>query len=93
MRAGFRSGRAAFAFQKPATPGEVELCGLDPTYPGGWLQLAPGRVNGDALLNGTAARAVARGSARREATIVDTPTLRVTQLTTVRWTLTFKRLP
>jgi hypothetical protein len=93
VHAGFRSGRAAFAFQKPATPGEVELCGLDPTYPGGWLQLAPGRVNGDALLNGTAARAVARGAARREATIVDTPTLRVTQLTTVRWTLIFRRLP
>jgi hypothetical protein len=93
VRAGFRSGRAAIAFQKPATPGEVELCGLDPTYPGGWLQLAPGRVNGDALLNGTAARAVARGSASREATIVDTPTLRVTQRTTVRWTLTFRRLP
>jgi hypothetical protein len=50
-------------------------------------------VNGDALLNGTAARAVARGSARREATIVDTPTLRVTQLTTVRWMLIFRRLP
>jgi hypothetical protein len=93
VRALFRSGRSAFAFREPATPGEVELCGLDPTYPGGWLQLAPGRVNGDALLNGTAARAVARGAARREATIVDTPTLRVTQQTTVRWTLTFRRLP
>jgi hypothetical protein len=92
VRAGFRSGRAAFAFQEPAAPGQVEICGLDPTYAGGWLQLAPGRVNGDALLNGTAARAVARGSARREATIVDTPTLRVTQLTTVRWTLIFRRL-
>jgi hypothetical protein len=93
VRPGFRSGRSAFAFRGPATPGEVELCGLDPTYPGGWLQLAPGRVNGGALLNGTAARAVARGAARREATIVDTPTLRVTQQTTVRWTLTFRRLP
>jgi hypothetical protein len=93
VRAGFRSGRAAFAFEKPATPDEVRLCGLDPTYLGGWLQLAPGRVNGEALLNGTAARAVARGSARREATIVDTPTLRVTQRTTVRWSLTFRRLP
>ena len=92
-RAVFRSGRSAFAFREPATPGDVEICGLDPTYPGGWLQLAPGRVNGNALVNGTAARAVARGSARREATIVDTPALRVTQQTTVRWTMTFRRLP
>jgi hypothetical protein len=92
MRAGFRSGRSAFAFQEAATPGEVEICGLDPTYPGGWLQLAPGRVNGDALLSGRAVRAVARGAARREAVIVSTPTLRVTQETTVRWTMTFRRL-
>jgi hypothetical protein len=28
VRAGFRSGRSAFAFQAPATPGEVELWGL-----------------------------------------------------------------
>jgi hypothetical protein len=47
-------------------------------------------VNGDALLKGTAARAVARRAARREATIVDTPTLKVTQQTTVSWTLTFR---
>lgn len=93
VRAGFRSGRGAFAFQEPTAPGDVEICGLEPTYPGGWLQLAPGRVNGDALLNGTAARAVARGSARREVTVVNTPTLRVTQQTTVRWTLAFRRLP
>lgn len=93
VRAGFRSSRSAFAFQEPTAPGDVEICGLEPTYPGGWLQLAPGRVNGDALLNGTAARAVARGSARHEATLVNTPTLRVTQQTTVRWTLAFRRLP
>jgi hypothetical protein len=92
VRAGFRSGRTAFAFQEPSAAGDVEICGLDPTYPGGWLQLAPGRVNGDALLNGTAVRAVARGAARRQATIVNTPTLRVTQETTVRWTVTFRRL-
>jgi hypothetical protein len=92
VRAGFRSGRTAFAFQEPSAAGDVEICGLDSAYPGGWLQLAPGRVNGDALLNGMAARAVARGAARRQATIVNTPTLRVTQETTVRWTVTFRRL-
>jgi hypothetical protein len=93
IRAAFRSGRSAFAFQESAASGDVEICGLDPIYPGGWLQLAPGRVNGNALLNGTAARAVARGAARHEAVIVNTPTLRVTQETTVHWTLTFRRLP
>jgi hypothetical protein len=29
---------------------------------------------------------------RKEATIVSAPTLRVTQRTTVRWTVTFRRL-
>ena len=92
VQAGFRSGRGALAFQKPAVPGDVQVCGLDQTYPGGWLQLAPGRVDGNALLNNAALRVVARGSTRREATIVSAPTLRVTQRTTVRWTLTFRRL-
>jgi hypothetical protein len=92
VRAGFRSGRTAFAFHEPSAAGDVEICGLDPTYPGGWLQLAPGRLNGDALVSGRATRAVARGAARRQATIVNTPTLRVTHETTVRWTVTFRRL-
>jgi hypothetical protein len=91
VRAGFRLDRGTLAFQKPAAHNDVQICGLDPTYAGGWLELAPGRVSETALLNGTAARVVARGAARREKTVVDTPTLRVTQQTTVRWTLTFRR--
>ncbi|HET6641849.1 MAG TPA: hypothetical protein VFG93_01110 [Gaiellaceae bacterium] len=92
LRVGFHSGRGMLAFQKPAVPGDVQLCGLDQTYQGGWLQLAPGRVDANALLNGTALRVVAYGSAKREATVVSTPTLRVAQRTTVRWTLAFRRL-
>jgi hypothetical protein len=92
VQAGFRSGRGTLAFQKPAVPGDVQLCGLDQTYQGGWLHLAPGRVDGSALLKGIVLRVVAHGSTKREATIVSTPTLRVTQRTTVRWTLTFRRL-
>lgn len=89
---GFRSRHGTLAFQKPAAPSDVQVCGLDQTYPGGWLQLARGRIDGNALLNGSAPRVAARGSVRKEATIVSAPTLRVTQRTTVRWTLTFRRL-
>jgi hypothetical protein len=92
VRVSFRSGRGTLAFQKPSVPGDVQACGLDPRYPAGWLELAPGRLSENALLNGTAVRVVARGAAKREKTVVDTPTLRVTQQTTIRWTLTFRRL-
>ncbi len=93
VRVSFRSGRGTLAFQKPAVPGDVQVCGLGQRYQGGWLQLAPGRVDGNALLKSSSLRVAARGAARREATIVSTPTLRVTRQTTVRWTLTFRRLP
>jgi hypothetical protein len=75
VRAGFRSRRNMLAFQKPAAPDLVQICGLDPRYPAGWLELALGRVSKNALLNGIAVRVVARGAARREQTVVDTPTL------------------
>jgi hypothetical protein len=66
VQAGFRSGRGALAFQKPSVPGGVQVCGLNQTYSGGWLELAPGRLSENALLNGTAVRVVARGAAKRE---------------------------
>jgi hypothetical protein len=92
IRAGFRRpGPDALVF-RPASSGDVPLCGLDQSYPGGWLHLAPGRVDEDALLNGRSLRVVAGAAATRERMIASTRTVKITQRTTIRWTLTFRRL-
>jgi hypothetical protein len=92
VRPGFsRTGPGALLFRKWSV-GDVSLCGLDQTYPGGWLHLAPGRVDEEALLSGRSLRVVASGSATKEDVVTSTPTLKITQKTTVRWTLTFRRL-
>jgi hypothetical protein len=87
----FRAGPGALLFRRWSV-GDVSLCGLDQSHPGGWLNLAPGRVDEDALLSGRSLRVVASGSATKEDVVTSTPTLKVTQKTTVRWTLTFRRL-
>lgn len=58
---------------------------------GGGFDLALGRVDEEALLSGRSLRVVAAGSATKEDVVVSTPTITVTQRTTVRWTLTFRR--
>lgn len=91
MRAGFRSGRHAIVF-RPGSSGDVTPCGLDQGVPGGWLDLFSGRIDHDVLLSGRSLRVLARAEGTRERTIAGDPTLKVTQRTTVRWTLTFRRL-
>ena len=93
MQAGFRSARNAIVFGRAGPRrGEVTACGLDGAMLGGWLNLVPGRIDEDALLNGRSRRVFARAARTREGTIGGDPTLTGTQRTTVRWTLTFRRL-
>lgn len=93
LRARFRSGPNTILFQRPAaTEGDVTPCGLDRAVLGGWFHLVPGRIDHQALLNGRSLRVVARASGTREGTVAGDPTVKITQRTTVRWTLTFRRL-
>lgn len=93
MGAGFRGGQNAVVFARPGTTREdVTACGLGQAILGGWLHLVPGRIDHDALFNGRSLRVVARASGARENTIGGGPPLKVTQRTTVRWALTFRRL-
>jgi hypothetical protein len=70
----------------------VTACGLDRPLPGGWLNQFPGRIDQDALLAGRSLRVVARASGTRQSTFNGDPLFQRTQRTTVRWTLTFRRL-
>lgn len=92
MRAGFRTRRSTVLFGRSPALGDATACGLDQKVTGGWLNLVRGRIDQDALLNGRSLRVVARASGTRESTIGNDPTLKVTQRTTVRWALTFRRL-
>ncbi len=92
LRAAFRSGRNAIVFRRPATRSNVTACGLDRSLPGGWIDQFPGRIDQDALLAGRSLRVFARASGRRQDTLNEDPLLQRTQRTTVRWTLTFRRL-
>ena len=82
------------AFGRAAT-GLATACGLDARIQlAGWLNLAPGTVNEDALLNGRSLRVRARGSANREVKGPPTgdPTLKTTERVVINWTLMFRRL-
>jgi hypothetical protein len=93
MRAGLRSRRNAIVFARPKPAlAQVRACGLGPTVPGGWFHLVSGRIDPDTLIDGRSLRVVARASVTRENSIIGIPTTQGTQRTTVRWTLTFRRL-
>jgi hypothetical protein len=93
LQAGFRSARNAIVFGRPGpSRGDVTACGLAGAVVGGWLNLVPGRIDEDALLNGRSRQVFARAARTREGTIGGDPTFTGTQQTTVRWTLTFRRL-
>lgn len=93
LQAGFRSARNSILFGHPGpSRGDVTACGLDRAMLGGWLNLVRGRIDEGALLNGRSRRVFARAARTREGTIGGDPTLTGTQQTTVRWTLTFRRL-
>jgi hypothetical protein len=88
-RPGFRAaGRSAIAFDRAVHP--TSVCGLDRRQPGGWLHLALGSTDLDALVADRSRRVVVRARAVREATSGGFA-LEVTQTSTVRWTLTFRR--
>lgn len=95
VAAGFRRGRNAIVFRAPAPSStDVLACGLDrqqATF-GGWLHLVAGRIDQDALLAGRSRRVVVRGAGTRERKIGGGPTFTGTRKTTVRWSLTFRRL-
>ena len=94
MWANFRGNRNAILFRRPASiPSDVTACGLDVRVPGGWLHEFPGRVDQSALLAGRSVRVIARASGTRRRTADGDPAFKRTQRTTVRWTLTFRRLP
>jgi hypothetical protein len=92
MRAGFQRARNAIRFRRPGESRDLRPCGLDRAISGGWLNLVSGRIDEAALLTGRSLRVVARASGARESTNAVEPTLQVTQQTTVRWTLVFRRL-
>jgi hypothetical protein len=93
MRAGLRSRRNAIVFARPKPAlAQVRACGLGPTVPGGWFHLVSGRIDPDTLIDGRSLRVVVRASVTRENSIIGIPTTQGTQRTTVRWTLTFRRL-
>jgi hypothetical protein len=91
-----RSARARFfrptanriGFRKVSRPA-AGICGLQTALSASWLDLARGTVDEDALLNGGALRVVVRGAASREQ---EEAALKLKHRTTVRWTLTFRRL-
>ena len=94
VRANFRGGHNAILFRRPASlPSDVSACGMDVSVIGGWLPDFPGRIDQSALLAGRSLRVMARASGTRQRTADDDPAFKRTQRTTVRWTLTFRRLP
>ena len=92
VRARFRRPARNRIRFRPARRALVQACGIAPTPLGGWLDVPIGRIAEAALLSGRPARVVARGSATGQVTQSGTVTLKADSLTTVRWTLTFRRL-
>jgi hypothetical protein len=91
LRLGFTARPTTISFGRAAAQ-NVSVCGLGQTQAGGWLHLANARVDHDALVAGRSRRVVIRGSASEEVTSGGNSALSVTRKTTVRWTLTFRRI-
>ena len=87
-----RAGANAIGLAAPRQVGEVGACGLGRLLPGGWLDQAVAKVDEAALLRGRSSRVVAKASGTATALIGDPSGARITRRTTVRWTLTFRRL-
>jgi hypothetical protein len=92
IRAAFRwAGPNRISF-RPRPAQQVTLCGLSRAVKtDAWLNLAPGRVDEEALLSGSLRRVLARASSSRNGNIVEEQNLTVGQDATIRWTLTFRR--
>ena len=94
-RPGFRRPRRnaiAFRAAPPTLRGTFLACGLDQPFPAGWLDSVPGTINERALLRG-AALVRARGVTPAAVRFLQDPLVQTELRTTVRWTLTFRRLP
>jgi hypothetical protein len=95
LRARFRwAGANRIWFRPPSRrPATINLCGLGrPVAAAGWLNLAIGRVDEEALLAGRARRVVARGEVSRQRNVIQEQEFVVGERVTVRWTLTFRRM-
>lgn len=87
-----RLGRNGIRFRALASTAlDLQACGLGRLSGGDVLPFASGKIDENALLSGRA-RVIARGSATRETAVKRDAETTLTRQTTVRWTLTFRRL-
>jgi hypothetical protein len=87
-----RMGRNGIRFRALASRAlDLQLCGLGRLAGGDVLPFASGMIDESAFHAGSK-RVVARGSATRETTIQLDPETTLQRRTTVRWTLTFRRI-
>jgi hypothetical protein len=89
-RLGFRARRTSIAFVRPGRS-TATVCGLAAPQAGGWLDIATAPASHAELLAGRSRRVFVRGTATEE-TRVPGPPLEIVRKTTVRWTLTFRRV-
>jgi hypothetical protein len=88
-------GANRIVFRGSVAAAPLRLCGLDRTIGAtdAWLNMAPGRVDEDALLARRARRVVARAELTRDANLPGEPsTTSIHQRIRVVWTLWFRRL-
>jgi hypothetical protein len=90
VRVGFRARRTTITVNRPSRS-NVSVCGLAAPQAGGWLHIATAPASHDALVAGRSRRVFVRGTANEE-TRSPGPPLEITRKTTVRWTLTFRRV-
>jgi hypothetical protein len=90
VRLGFRARRTTITFPRPSRS-TTSVCGLAAPQPAGWLHVATAPASHDALVAGRSRRVFVRGTATEE-TRVPGPPLEIVRKTTVRWTLTFRRV-
>jgi len=93
IRARFRwAGQNRISFL-PMRRTEVALCGIEAKVStDGWLSLAPGRVDEEALIRGLKARTVASGETSRDENFPERPDLVGGQNVRVSWTMGLRRL-
>jgi hypothetical protein len=89
VRLGFRARRTTITF--PPARSSASVCGLAARQPAGWLNIATAPASHNALVAGRSRRVFVRGTANEEARTPGPP-LEIVRKTTVRWTLTFRRV-
>jgi hypothetical protein len=89
-RLGFRARRTSIAFVRPGRS-TASVCGLATPQTGGWLDIATAPASHAELLAGRSRRVFVRGTATEEVRNPG-PSLEIVRKTTVRWTLTFRRV-